>query len=51
MKTYTKIITWLALITSVMCVITCVAEKDTSEAFAWGIIALYNGRELAAMKE
>ena len=51
MNKFNKTLNIVGLILSSLCILTSVADNDWTEALAWGIIALYNGRELAAMKE
>ncbi len=46
MEKFNKTLNIVGLILSSLCIITSVAEKDTTEAFAWGIITLYNLREV-----
>lgn len=41
-----RLLNILAAICSVLCVLSAAAESDTSEAIAWGIIALHNIRDI-----
>jgi len=46
MEKFNKTLNIVGLILSTLCIITSAAQKDTTEAFAWGIITLYNLRDL-----
>ena len=41
-----KILNILAVITSILCIVVAAAENDTTEAVAWGIVALHNIRDM-----
>ncbi len=46
MEKFNKIINTTSFIVSSLCVLTSVADNDWTEALAWGIITLYNLRDL-----
>lgn len=45
-----KILNTLALIASLLCVLTSIAESDWTEAMAWFIISLYSIKDLSNNK-
>jgi len=46
MEKFNKIINLTSFIVSSLCVLTSVADNDWTEALAWGIVTLYNLRDL-----
>lgn len=41
-----KLLNLLAFVTSLLCILVSVADDDWTEAFAWGIVCLYNFKDL-----